>query len=106
MTVPRYRLSFTTGALLVKEAGVVAPLYLDMRDWSKVRKLVDDENRLQSRVVASGRRLARETVQRLAGRCLDDGALHLLVVTPGPQAVQPEPHLFVSIAASAGHDEA
>ena len=49
MTVPRYRLSFTTGALLVREAGVVAPLYVDLRDWSKARELVNDENLLQAR---------------------------------------------------------
>ncbi len=61
----------------MKEAGVVAPLYLDMRDWSKVRELVDDENRLQARVVASGRRLAREVVQRLS--VLTDVELELLV---------------------------
>jgi len=77
MTVSRYRLSFTTGGLLVNEAGVAAPLYLDMRNWSKVRKLVNDENRLQARTVASGVRLAREIVQRLS--VLADSELVLLV---------------------------
>lgn len=77
MTVPRYSLSFTTGALLGKEAGVAAPLYLDIRDWSTVRKLVNEENRLQARTVASGRRLAREIVQRLS--VLADSELELLV---------------------------
>ena len=77
MTVPRYRLSFTTGALLVREAGVVAPLYLDRRDWTEVRTIVNDENRLQARTVGSGRRLAREVVQRLS--VLTDSELELLV---------------------------
>jgi hypothetical protein len=62
----RYRLSFTTGGLLVREAAVAAPLYLDLRDWSRVRSALDDENALQTRTVASGRRLGRELVQRLA----------------------------------------
>ena len=77
MTASRYRLSFTTGALLVREAGVVAPLYLDRRDWTEVRTIVNDENRLQARTVGSGRRLAREVVQRLS--VLTDSELELLV---------------------------
>ena len=77
MTAPRYRLSFTTGALLVREAGVVAPLYLDRRDWADVRTIINDENRLQARTVESGRRLAREVVQRLS--VLTDSELELLV---------------------------
>ena len=62
----RYRLSFTSGGLLVREAVVAAPLYLRLRDWPKVRSVIDEENPLQTRTVASGRRLARELVQRLA----------------------------------------
>ena len=33
----RYKLSFTSGALLMREAMIAAPLYLRERDWSKVR---------------------------------------------------------------------
>ena len=72
MTAERYKLSFTTGALLVREAGVAAPLYLDNPDWSAVRAMLDDENLLQARTVASGRRLGREVVQRLAGLTNDE----------------------------------
>ena len=39
----RYKLSFTSGALLMREAMIAAPLYLRERDWSKVRALVEDE---------------------------------------------------------------
>lgn len=63
---PRYALSFTSGALLVREALVAAPLYLQERDWSKVRELIEEDNLLQSRTRSSGVRLTREVAQRLA----------------------------------------
>ena len=37
VTEHRYRLSFTTGGLLVREASVAASLYQRKGDWSKVR---------------------------------------------------------------------
>jgi hypothetical protein len=76
-SVSRYALSFTSGALLMREAVIAAPLYLRERDWSKVRVLIDEDNLLQARTVASGRRLAREVSQRLA--LLSDDELELLV---------------------------
>ena len=75
----RYKLSFTSGALLMRETMIAAPLYLRERDWSKVRALVEDENLLQARTVESGRRLAREVVQRLA--VLTDDEIELLIDT-------------------------
>lgn len=74
---PRYALSFTSGALLARESLVVAPLYLQLRDWSGVRELIEAENLLQARTEASGQRLVRETVQRLG--VLSDEQLGLLV---------------------------
>ena len=50
----RYALSFTSGALLMREAVIAAPLYLRERDWSKVRALIADDNLLQTRTAASG----------------------------------------------------
>jgi hypothetical protein len=78
-SVSRYALSFTSGALLMREAVIAAPLYLAERDWSKVRVLIDEDNLLQARTVASGRRLTREVLQRLA--VLSDDELELLVET-------------------------
>ena len=75
--VVRYKLSFTSGALLMREAMIAAPLYLRERDWSKVRALVEDENLLQTRTIESGRRFAREVVQRLA--VLTFGEVELLI---------------------------
>lgn len=73
----RYALSFTSGALLMREAAIAAPLFLRENDWHKVRALIEDDNLIQSRTVASRQRLARETVQRLA--VLTEAELELLV---------------------------
>ncbi|MFW6724650.1 DUF1819 family protein [Streptomyces sp. MAR4 CNY-716] len=73
----RYALSFTSGALLMREAVIVAPMYLREHDWSKVRAVIEQDNLLQARTVASGRRFAREVTQRLAA--LTDGEIELLV---------------------------
>jgi len=82
----RYALSFTSGALLAREAAVAAPIYLQERDWSRVRRLIREENLLQTRVSSSSARLARETVQRLA--VLSDEELGLLVeASPGERAL-------------------
>jgi hypothetical protein len=77
MTEERYKLSFTTGALLVREAGVAAPLYLEFRDWAEVRRRLDGENLLQARTVSSARRLGREVVQRLSA--LTDPEIRLFI---------------------------
>ncbi|MDC5696820.1 DUF1819 family protein [Intrasporangium calvum] len=79
MTDPaaRYALSFTSGALLTREASVAAPVYLREHDWGKVRAAIDEDNLLQSRTRSAGARLAREVVQRLA--VLTDEELELLL---------------------------
>src|SRR5664280_2109495 len=73
----RYALSFTSGALLMREAAIAAPLYLRERDWSKVRVAIELDNLLQARTVASGHRLTREIAQRL--EVFSDSELELLV---------------------------
>jgi hypothetical protein len=84
-TVTRYRLSFTSGALLVREAMIATPLYLRERDWAQVRAVVEAGNLLQARTLESGRRLAREVVQRVAS--LTDAEIELLVdATPTERA--------------------
>lgn len=72
-----YALSFTSGALLMREALIAAPLYLREHDWPKVRELIAEDNLLQSRTVATRQRRAREVAQRLA--VLTDEELELLV---------------------------
>jgi hypothetical protein len=73
----RYALSFTSGALLMREAVITAPLYLREHDWLKVRAVIEQDNLLQARTVASGRRFAREVAQRLA--VLSDDEIELLI---------------------------
>ena len=77
VSVERYALSFTSGALLSREAVIAAPLYLRERDWARVRELIRENNLLQSRTISSGFRLAREVAQRLA--VLTDNELELLI---------------------------
>ena len=74
--LPRYALSFTTGALLAREAALLAPLYVEHRNWAKVRNLALEGNVLQVRTHSTGIRLIRETVQRLSA--LTDDEVRLL----------------------------
>jgi hypothetical protein len=73
----RYAMSFTSGALLMREAVIAAPIYLREHDWAKVRHLIGEDNLLQARTVSTGQRLAREVAQRLA--VLTDDELELLI---------------------------
>lgn len=68
----RYALSFTSGSLFMREALIVAPLFLRERDWPKVRQLVEEGNLLQARTRSSGIRLAREVVKRLEVLSVDE----------------------------------
>lgn len=72
----RYALSFTSGALLAREAVIAAPLFLEVHDWGLVREQLQSENLLQARTGSSGFRLAREVTQRLS--VLADPELELL----------------------------
>lgn len=72
----RYALSFTSGALLAREAVIAAPLFLEVHDWGLVREQLHSENLLQARTGSSGFRLAREVTQRLS--VLADPELELL----------------------------
>jgi hypothetical protein len=72
----RYALSFTTGALLAREAALLAPVYVEQRDWGRVRNLAVEDNLLQARTYRTGIRLVRETVKRLS--VLSDEEVELL----------------------------
>lgn len=76
-TASRYALSFTSGALLMREALIAARIYLREHDWAKVRQLIEEDNLLQARTVSTGHRRAREVAQRLA--VLTDTELEMLV---------------------------
>lgn len=74
--VPRYALSFTVGGLLEREAAVLAPVYVEHRDWVKVRDLAVEENLLQARTFRTGVRLVREAIKRLSA--LSDREVEIL----------------------------
>ncbi len=65
MTTDRYRLSFTTGGLFLQEAPLVAERYLALRDWSRTRDQVRNDNVLQVRTAAAALRISKELVSRL-----------------------------------------
>lgn len=73
----RYRLSFTTGGLFVREAPQVAERYLALRDWEKTRAQVRSENLLQVRTAAAATRISQELIARL--ELLDHEELAFLV---------------------------
>ncbi len=68
----RYALSFTTGALLIREGGLLATLYVELRDWEMVRDEAVESNLLQARTRSTGVRLVRETVNRLSALSGDE----------------------------------
>lgn len=77
MITDRHRLSFTSGGLLVREAGLGAELYQQMGNWATVRTTIQSQNLFQARTISSGLRKAREVVQRLSE--LTDQEVDLLV---------------------------
>ena len=83
----RYALSFTTGALLAREAVLLAPVYLEQRDWEQVRDLAVKDNLLQARTHRTGVRLASETVQRLS--VLTDDEVDLLIEATASERASP-----------------
>lgn len=81
----RYRLSFTTGGLFLREAPVVVECYLNLGNWHKARDRVRQDNLLQVRTAAAGTRISKEVTARLEQ--LDDLELHtLLESSPRDQA--------------------
>jgi hypothetical protein len=60
-----YKISFTTGGLLYREAINTAELYLKTGDWDSVRAQILDGNLLRTRTRSSLIRTSRELIQRL-----------------------------------------
>ena len=72
----RYRLSFTTGGLFLREASTVVERYMSIRDWKAARDQVRQENLLQVRTAAAATRISKELTARL--ELLDDAELEAL----------------------------
>jgi hypothetical protein len=79
MTPERYRLSFTTGGLFLREAPLVVERYLTLGDWYQTRAQVRADNLLQVRTVACATRISKELISRL--ELLDREELEELLAT-------------------------
>lgn len=71
-----YALSFTSGALLTREALIAASIYLRERDWATTRARIKDENLLQTRVAGSNTRILSVLIPRL--QVLTDAELQIV----------------------------
>ncbi|MCK4379078.1 MAG: DUF1819 family protein [Deltaproteobacteria bacterium] len=83
MMLPTYLMSFTTGGLFYGESIKVAELYLDVRDWKKVKKRVLADNLLQTRTSSSAARIFREISSRIT--LLTEAQLNLLSGSARPE---------------------
>ena len=77
MAEAKYKMSFTTGGLFLRESTRVAELYLELGDWKQVRETVMSRNLLQIRTESSGKRVSRELCARLSQ--LNDEELSLVI---------------------------
>jgi len=61
----RYRLSFTTGGLFVRESEDIARRFLQGGTWAETRAAVRLENVLQVRTATASLRISKEVISRL-----------------------------------------
>jgi hypothetical protein len=61
----RYRLSFTTGGLFLRESKDAAVHFLGTRNWDITRAALRAENTLQVRTAAAALRISKEVIARL-----------------------------------------
>lgn len=73
----KYRLSFIAVSLSIRESITVAATYLKCEDWTETRRIVKDENLLQSRTKSRTTRVLTEIILRL--KLLSTEQLKLLV---------------------------
>ncbi|MGD0611554.1 MAG: DUF1819 family protein [Anaerolineales bacterium] len=76
-SVNKYKLSFTAAGLSLPESVKIAEVYLNIKDWEKARKVIFEQNLLQSRTGSRTVRVFRELTQRL--ELLSEPQLELLV---------------------------
>lgn len=79
----RYSMTFSTGGLFLREAVILAELYLEHQSWDPVRTKVLSDNLLQARTMASAQRVYREICARL--KTLSCGEIRLFVEGSPPE---------------------
>ena len=77
MPTKKYKLSFTAAGLSISESIKIAEVYLGCKDWGETKKIVADNNYLQSRTQSRSERTYWELASRL--QLLSDQQLELLV---------------------------
>jgi len=80
MAKAKYSMSFSTGGLYHQKSVKVARLYFESKDWVKVRETIMQKNILQTRTLASAKRISREICSRL--KLLTDQELRVLIEGP------------------------
>ena len=70
-----YKLSYTAGSLLLFESETIIEAYFETGNWAKARAIVLEENRLQSRMLSSSKRILSEAMGRV--KCLTKIELEL-----------------------------
>lgn len=73
----KYKLSFTAASLSISESIKIAEVYLGCNDWKETKRIVEENNLLQSRTKSRTIRTYRELAQRL--QLLSNEQLELLV---------------------------
>jgi len=73
----KYLLSFTAASLSLSESVRIAELYLHQKDWLQAKKVLHQENILQSRTNSRTTRVSQELIKRL--KMLSDLQLEFLV---------------------------
>ncbi len=77
MNNEKYKLSFTAASLSISESTKIAEVYLGCNDWKETKRIVEENNLLQSRTRSRTLRTYRELAQRL--QLLSNEQLELLV---------------------------
>ncbi len=62
----KYKLSFTAASLSISESVNIAEVYLKCGDWDQTKRILTENNLLQSRTNSRTVRVARELIQRLS----------------------------------------
>ena len=60
-----YKMSFSIGGLNLRESLIVANANIGFKDWDLARKMILEENLLQSRMTSSSKRMLGEVIPRL-----------------------------------------
>jgi len=76
MKTQKYKLSFTAASLSTSESVKIAEVYIKYKDWDETKRIIKENNLLQSRTNSRTTRILAELIPRL--ELLSDDQLDLL----------------------------